>query len=89
MGTDTPMHSAPTEEKRQAGSLAPSSLEPPHHQHDSSDFTADEWALDRAAVRRLDWTVLPLCAVIYLLNFLDRSKYVRLPPAPSRARTRS
>ncbi|GAA5876599.1 hypothetical protein JCM16303_003595 [Sporobolomyces ruberrimus] len=27
----------------------------------------------KAAVRKLDWIVLPLTAVIYLLNFLDRS----------------
>ena len=46
-------------------------------QQDSADFTDAEWALDKAAVRRLDWTVLPLCAITYLLNFLDRSKYVR------------
>ncbi|TNY19409.1 major facilitator superfamily domain-containing protein [Rhodotorula diobovata] len=42
-------------------------------QQDSADFTDAEWALDKAAVRRLDWTVLPLCAITYLLNFLDRS----------------
>jgi hypothetical protein len=40
-------------------------------QKDSSDFTAAEWELDRAAVRRLDYTVLPLAAIAYLLNFID------------------
>ncbi|GAA5890544.1 hypothetical protein JCM8208_004908 [Rhodotorula glutinis] len=72
MGTDHPVDAAHTQEKRQAASITPSSLEPPQ-QHDSSDFTPEEWALDKAAVRRLDYTVLPLCALVYLLNFLDRS----------------
>ncbi|GAA5966519.1 hypothetical protein JCM8115_002703 [Rhodotorula mucilaginosa] len=45
-------------------------------QKDSSDFTAAEWELDRAAVRRLDYTVLPLAAIAYLLNFIDRSNLV-------------
>lgn len=44
-------------------------------QRDSSDFTPAEWELDRAAVRRLDYTVLPLAAIAYLLNFID----VRIP----------
>ncbi|GAA6032537.1 hypothetical protein JCM8097_004805 [Rhodosporidiobolus ruineniae] len=44
-------------------------------QEDSSDFTEEEWALDKEAVRRLDWTLLPLCAIAYLLNFLDRSNF--------------
>lgn len=42
-------------------------------QEDSSTFTEAEWALDRAAVRRLDYTVLPLAGISYLLNFLDVS----------------
>ncbi|KAI5480206.1 hypothetical protein MNV49_001534 [Pseudohyphozyma bogoriensis] len=30
-------------------------------------------ALDKATVKRLDWTVLPICALFYFLSFLDRS----------------
>ncbi|GAA5836663.1 hypothetical protein JCM11251_002690 [Rhodosporidiobolus azoricus] len=42
-------------------------------QEDSSAFTEADWALDKAALRRLDITVLPLCALTYFFNFLDRS----------------
>ncbi|GJN91222.1 hypothetical protein Rhopal_004240-T1 [Rhodotorula paludigena] len=42
-------------------------------QHDSSGFTDADWELDRASVRRLDITVLPIAAIAYLLSFLDRS----------------
>ncbi|BGP32852.1 hypothetical protein JCM10296v2_004637 [Rhodotorula toruloides] len=38
----------------------------------AESHTAD-CELDMAAVRRLDWTVLPLCAIVYLLNFLGLS----------------
>ncbi|GAA5891780.1 hypothetical protein JCM6882_006205 [Rhodosporidiobolus microsporus] len=44
---------------------------PQARQDDSVGFTEAEWALDKAALRRLDWTVLPLCAITYFLNFLD------------------
>ncbi|GAA6009332.1 hypothetical protein JCM10207_004353 [Rhodosporidiobolus poonsookiae] len=47
-------------------------------QEDSSGFTEEDWALDKAAVRRLDLTVLPLAAILYLLNFLDRSNLAKI-----------
>ncbi|BGP40881.1 hypothetical protein JCM10449v2_004846 [Rhodotorula kratochvilovae] len=73
-------HAAPfADEKRSpADSFQDSAFEPPR-QEDSSEFTEEERVLEKAAVRRLDWTVLPLAAITYLLNFLDRSnigKYV-------------
>ncbi|GAA5988051.1 hypothetical protein JCM10908_002043 [Rhodotorula pacifica] len=64
------------QEKAREPSLSDASSPAPSQypaQEDSSDFTAAEWELDRAAVRRLDYTVLPLAAIAYLLNFLDRS----------------
>ncbi|GAA5975345.1 hypothetical protein JCM11641_005946 [Rhodosporidiobolus odoratus] len=63
------------EKSRHSSVTDDTSVAPQHQpkQEDSSGFTPEQWALDKAAVRRLDWTLLPLCAMIYLLNFLDRS----------------
>ncbi|BGP00241.1 hypothetical protein JCM10021v2_003922 [Rhodotorula toruloides] len=54
-------------EKRQS----PPASHKGRQQASSHGFTAADWELDKAAVRRLDWTVLPLCAIVYLLNFLE------------------
>lgn len=40
-------------------------------QDDSSNFTPEEWALDRSCVRKLDFTMLPLTALIYFFSFLE------------------
>jgi len=40
-------------------------------QEDSSHFTAADWALDKSVVRRLDISVVSLCAIIYFLSFLE------------------
>jgi hypothetical protein len=59
---------------------------PMARQDDFSGYTEEELLADKAAVRRLDLTVVPLCGLVYLLNFLDRSnlgKYVQFPPLPA------
>lgn len=40
-------------------------------QQDSSNFTEADWKLDRAVVKRLDWNLCIVCAVTYLLSFLE------------------
>ncbi|GAA5926298.1 hypothetical protein JCM10213_007425 [Rhodosporidiobolus nylandii] len=69
-------------EKNGEGSVVTTSPEPFVHmqprQEDSSGFTPEQWALDKRAVRKLDFTLVPLCAMIYLLNFLDRSNLAKI-----------
>lgn len=55
-----------------AESTSPASSRHPV-QEDSSDFTEADWELDRQAVRRLDYTVLPLASIAYLASFIDAS----------------
>lgn len=50
----------------------------------SHGFTPADWELDKAAVRRLDWTVLPLCALVYLLNFLECARDTSSGPSRRR-----
>lgn len=40
-------------------------------QEDSSDFTKEDWILDQQVVRRLDYSVVSLSAIIYFLSFLE------------------
>ncbi|GAA5861034.1 hypothetical protein JCM1840_003058 [Sporobolomyces johnsonii] len=47
-------------------------------QEDSTAFSPEELALDKKAVRRLDASILPLCALVYLLSFLDRSNIAKI-----------
>lgn len=61
MDAEKSQRSSITEERR-----------PQAKQHDSSNFTQSDWDLDKSALRRLDVTVLPLCAITYFLNFLAR-----------------
>lgn len=40
-------------------------------QDSSKGFTEADWELDRAVVKRLDWNLCIVCAVTYLLSFLE------------------
>ncbi|ORY87451.1 major facilitator superfamily domain-containing protein [Leucosporidium creatinivorum] len=62
-------------EKTERPSTVASEESAPHQaaQEDSSDFTAADWALDKATVRRLDVSVVTLASIVYFLSFLDRS----------------
>lgn len=37
----------------------------------STGFTEADWALDKATLSRMDWSILPLVAMVYLLSFLE------------------
>lgn len=48
---------------------------------DTEEWTAEE---EKAVVRKLDWRVVPLVTVLYLLCFIDRYQFTN--PDPKRLR---
>lgn len=42
-------------------------------------LTPEELALEKKLVRKMDFRVMPICIMIYLMNYIDRYRVLRAP----------